>query len=43
MRNEIVDVFKQAKTKSSSTNIPNVKQNIQLNFIDESNRSWLVY
>lgn len=40
------DVTKTSKDKiifKSNISLGNVKQNIQLNFIDESNRSWFVY
>jgi hypothetical protein len=40
------DVTKTSKDKiifKSKISLGNVKQNIQLNFIDESNRSWFVY
>ena len=40
------DVSKTSKDKiifKSNISLGNVKQNIQLNFIDESNRSWFVY
>ena len=42
----IGDVIKTSKEKiffKSNISIGNVKENIQLNFIDESNRSWFVY
>jgi hypothetical protein len=40
------DVTKTSKDKiifKSNISLGNVKQNIQLNFVDESNRSWFVY